>query len=257
MMQPKYAHVVRRNHIELDYSLLIGSIDQSKERVVAEEDSPSWLEIHLFPYRYALPFAEGKDVLEIGCGNGYGTALLAEVASEVVAFDLHEEPIEYARKRFARYGNIRFLVHDAGEPFPVPDAYFDLVFSSEAIEHIERWETTLDEICRVLRPGGLCILKTPNALFARKDNPFHRKVFTAAELEDALAARFDNVVLWGFGIGFSHSFDVRPSDAPTSARRFGEPVALCNEVVVRGWMRPVLYPDPEEGADLLALCRKR
>ena len=209
MAVPRYAHVVRQNLIELDYSLLIGQIDQSKERLVPEVDSASWLEIHLMPYRYAVPFAEDLEVLEVGCGVGYGAALLAEGASRVAAFDLHEEPIEYAKANYNK-SNLEFFVHSAGEAFPLPDASFDLVFSSEALEHVERWETMLDEVGRVLRPGGLCILKTPNALFARKDNPFHHKVFYSGELEEALAARFDNVVLWGFGIGFSHSFETRP-----------------------------------------------
>ena len=255
MVIPRYAHVVRQNLIELDYSLLIGQIDQSKERLVPEVDSASWLEIHLMPYRYAVPFVEGAEVLEVGCGNGYGAALLAGAAARVVAFDLHDEPVAYAMAHYAR-PNLEFFVGSAGEPFPLPDASFDLVFSSETLEHVERWERMLDEVGRVLRPGGLCILKTPNALFARRDNPFHHKVFYSGELESALAARFDNVVLWGFGIGFSHSFEVRPAGEQAAAARFGEPAMLCEEVVVRGWMRPVLYPDPDEGADLLALCKK-
>lgn len=178
---------------------LMGNLDITKERLDPDVDSKTWLDLHLSPYLYAAGFAEGMDVLDVGCSHGYGTAELAKTARRAVGFDLYPEVVERARSTY-KADNLFFLVHDANEPFPFADGSFDMVFSSEVIEHVREQELCVSEMARVLRPGGALILKTPNALSARKGNPFHTHEFLGDELEELLGRHFAAVRVSHFGL---------------------------------------------------------
>lgn len=96
-------------------------------------------------------------MLEIGCSAGYGTQLLAQYAREVTAVDIDAEAIEHA----ASSSNITFLLVD-GRELPFPDKFFDAVVSFEVIEHVKDPHRFLQEIKRVIKPGGIVILSTPD-----------------------------------------------------------------------------------------------
>ena len=99
-------------------------------------------------------------VLDAGCGTGRATAALARRHAEVVAFDIGEHLVARARRRCACrpvLGSIMSL--------PFPDAVFDVVCSTEVIEHVPHPSMAVKELARVLKPGGHLVLSTPNKLW--------------------------------------------------------------------------------------------
>jgi ubiquinone/menaquinone biosynthesis C-methylase UbiE len=103
--------------------------------------------------RLLVPLGD-RDVLEIGCGTGQSTRLLAGARS-LVALDFSEEMMARAR---AKVPSARFLLHDVREPWPLPDASVDLVTENLVLEHVEALGPVLGEMARVLRPGGAALL---------------------------------------------------------------------------------------------------
>lgn len=111
-----------------------------------------------------------RSALEIGCGNGFTSAMLSAVADKVVAFDLpgkaessHSLGIDVAGELFARLGiNNIDVVGGSAESLPFSDGSFDLVFSAYAIQYVKDKDKALNEIRRVLKPGGRAIMIMPN-----------------------------------------------------------------------------------------------
>jgi SAM-dependent methyltransferase len=146
-----------------------------------------WFRRHEIAYRYALPHVTGRRVLEVGCGEGYGTALLASAAAAVIGVDYDalttaHAAVTYPRARFVR-GNLAAL--------PVPTASVDVVATLQVIEHVWNHPEFVRQCRRVLRPGGLLLVTTPNRLtfspgLDQPVNPFHTKEFSAAELVELL-----------------------------------------------------------------------
>jgi SAM-dependent methyltransferase len=98
----------------------------------------------------------GKRVLEVGCGRGVGLEILLGLgATHVTGFDLDPKMVALAHARVAAYGeSVRVFVGDA-EAIDAPDASFEAVVDYGVIHHIPRWPRALDEIARVLKPGGV------------------------------------------------------------------------------------------------------
>ncbi|HXN49521.1 MAG TPA: methyltransferase domain-containing protein, partial [Bryobacteraceae bacterium] len=141
-----------------------------------------------------------KRVLDAGCGTGYGCAALAGQALSVTGLDIAPEAIAHAREHSAAPG-VEFL-EGSCSAMPLPDAAFDLVISFEVIEHLEDWNAFLLESRRVLAPGGIFLLSTPNrdyyaeARSVSGPNPFHVHEFTFDEFRAALGALFPHVHLF-------------------------------------------------------------
>lgn len=146
---------------------------------------------HLHRYHYAARFCAGKQVLDVACGEGYGSQILSKVAASVTGVDIAAETVEHAR---ARYGSdhLRFVEASAAL-LPLDDASVDVVVSFETIEHHEQHEEMLSEIRRVLRPGGLLVLSSPNKQYYTIEpgysNPYHVKELFRDELV-ALVGRY-------------------------------------------------------------------
>lgn len=115
---------------------------------------------HLHRYILACELARGRDVLDVACGEGYGSNLLAGVARSVVGVDIADSAVAHARAQYTRQ-NLRFVQGDCAL-LPLEDASVDLVVSFETIEHHDQHEAMLAEIDRVLRPGGSLIISSPN-----------------------------------------------------------------------------------------------
>jgi ubiquinone/menaquinone biosynthesis C-methylase UbiE len=132
-------------------------------------------------------------IIDIGCGTGYGSALLGEEC-EVVAIDNSNEAIKYANKHYSKKAN--FLTARATK-LPFEDSNFDIACSFEVIEHIRDTHKYLNEVLRVLKPGGKFILSTPNKLvYAAGDklkSPYHVKEYEAEELFQLLNKYFKTV----------------------------------------------------------------
>src|SRR3989344_1022167 len=109
-----------------------------------------------------LDVKKGDKVLEIGCGEGYYTKKILEITSDVTAIDISEKFLEKAKKY------TRAKAHDyvccPAEKIPFPDNSFDKVLMSEVIEHLLDWRDGVREIHRVLKPGGIVVISTPNKL---------------------------------------------------------------------------------------------
>ena len=173
------------------------------ERVIPELVDADLLNEHLARYRFARRFVAGLGesarVLDAGCGTGYGTAELAGAAS-VTGTDIAAEAVEHAR---SRYGSERVrFIQATCETLPFRDAAFDLVVAFEVIEHLDRWQLLLSEAKRLLKPGGILLVSTPNRDYyaesrgASGPNPFHRHEFDYAEFEAALGALYPHVRIW-------------------------------------------------------------
>jgi SAM-dependent methyltransferase len=139
---------------------------------------------HLARYQFAAGLAQGGHVLDIACGSGYGSDLLARVAGSVIAADITKEQVRYASMVYGG-PNLRFLQCDATR-LPFRSGQFDLVVSFETIEHVVDYRAYLAECRRVLRPGGRFLCSTPNKLLhsrwgAVPTNPFHVHEFEGEE----------------------------------------------------------------------------
>ena len=152
---------------------------------------------HLHRYAMARDAVAGKDVLDIACGEGYGSALLAQSAKSVVGVDVDPKAVAHAEAKYGG-GNARFL-HGECVAIPVGDASVDVLVSFETIEHISEHEVFLSEIRRVLRPGGLVLISTPERenydTTQTTANPFHVREMSGEEFNTLLKSRFANVAL--------------------------------------------------------------
>src|SRR4029077_15979539 len=133
-----------------------------EERFYPNGFMPPWVRYqHLERYRWAAEFVAGKRVLDVACGTGYGTALLAKAgAAQVDGFDCSTEAVAFAKHSWP-LPNVRFAVATANR-LPLPDASYDIYVSFETIEHVNDDDALLTEAIRVLRPGGLLLVSTPN-----------------------------------------------------------------------------------------------
>ena len=156
---------------------------------------------HLFPYTYALErLAEDSEVLDFGCGEGYGTALLSTRARKAIGVDVEPEALERARSRYRRQ-NLDFL-ECAPSRLPFQAARFDAVTSCQVLEHVADDHGFVSEAARVLKPGGFFLLTTPNRLTRLGPgeepwNLYHLREYEPAGLERLLSRVFKTVQLMG------------------------------------------------------------
>ena len=148
-------------------------------------------ENHLKVYKFLQQFIVGKELLEIGFGTGYGTALLAETAKHVEAIDYSAQALHFAQSRYKR-SNIRFQQMNA-EQLNFGNHTFDVALSSEVFEHLQGHETHVSEVARVLRRDGLCFIATPDPAKSKGHNEFHTKEFPPEEMRDLMLKFFSQV----------------------------------------------------------------
>lgn len=168
----------------------------SGERAMPEEMAGRLMESeHRARYAWAGQLAEGREVLDAGCGSGYGTEILAAAgAQRVVGIDISDDAIEYARSSFAA-PSIEF--RQAGlHQMPFEDGTFDLAACFEVIEHVDRQQHAIGELRRVLRPEGILAISSPNRNVYLAGNPHHTHEFVPEELAQVLASEFSEVRLY-------------------------------------------------------------
>jgi len=163
-------------------------------RVIPETAPTAQLNMALARYEFAKSYAEGKAVLDLGCGDGYGAAYLSSVAHSVIGVDISREAIEHARFKYQRH-NLAYEVMDCYS-LTFPDEFFDLVCSFEVIEHVDSCDKYLSEIHRVLKRNGFVLISTPNKdTSAYSYSEHHLQHFNTLELEKLLKQHFGAVTL--------------------------------------------------------------
>jgi ubiquinone/menaquinone biosynthesis C-methylase UbiE len=156
---------------------------------------------HLFAYEAVKKFIPKKSsVIEVGCGEGYGTNYLSHNVQHIVGLDINEDVIQHASRKY-RSSKCSFKFYD-GVNIPYDDSTFDVVVSFQVIEHVQDDKNFLMEIQRVLKTGGTCLLTTPNRIHRVKSdkkpwNRFHIREYYPDELEAILKTVFSEVHIWG------------------------------------------------------------
>ncbi|KMZ13932.1 Methyltransferase [Candidatus Burkholderia humilis] len=168
------------------------------ERYLPDVQGPIQYE-HFHRYLFALPLCADKDVLDIASGEGYGTALLANAAKSVVGVDIDEQAVTAARQRYIGE-RLRFEVGSATH-IPLADASVDVVTSFETLEHFVEHEAFVREVARVLCPGGLLVISTPNhPVYSPPGsvlNDYHVRELDRSEFADLLGTVFSHVAIFG------------------------------------------------------------
>jgi len=165
---------------------------------ITSESIPSDNPIHqrlLKAYVLAADHVHG-DVLEVGCGEGRGIDLILPKAKSYTALDKIEPIIASLQKKYPS-GN--FISGNIPPFSKLKDNSFDRIFSFQVIEHIENDRLFLKEIHRVLRPGGVAFLTTPNRPMSLSRNPWHVREYTAKELTALAREFFQEVEMKGIG----------------------------------------------------------
>lgn len=194
------------------------------ERVVPGEVDPDLFNEHFSRYAFARRYAAQKQVLDLGCGTGYGAAALAEVADQVTGIDFSGEAVGYAREHFAR-PNLTFEVAHAGEP---GHGTFGLITAFEVIEHLEDWRGLLTAARAQLAEDGVFIVSTPNKpIYAEArgttgSNPFHVHEFEFDEFQTAVKEAFPHVSMFvqshSAGIMFAHVDTPQSTEIETASQ---------------------------------------
>ena len=168
-----------------------------------------WYRRHLVVYEWIADRCAGLDVVDLACGEGYGSDVLARRAETVVGVDANPEAHEHARLRYRRPG-LRF-VRELIEVFAEP---CDAVVFLQTIEHVQDPAAVLGHIRTLLRPGGTAYVSTPNVLTlappgaAKSDNPWHLREYRAEELRALCEGAFEHVEL----LGLFHARKLRAHD---------------------------------------------
>lgn len=167
------------------------------ERIDPEHEPPGVVAHHTKKYKFADAEFGAGFILDVGCGVGYGAALLSRHGRRIIGVDLAPEALAVATARYSLDG-VAFLQAN-GEQLPFRDGVFDGVTCFETIEHLRNPELHLAETARILKPDGVYIISTPRPGMGGAPglNPHHYNEFGADTLLSLLDPYFAEVVLLG------------------------------------------------------------
>lgn len=181
-------------------------LEPTGERMIMDEykSSPEDYVIyllHIATYRFAETYTRGKRVLDFGCGSGYGSAAVAQSALSVTGVDVADDAVAYAQSHFSR-PNLDYQKVDPRQPLPFEDGSFDTVLSFQVFEHVSDTQRYLAEIRRVLVPGGVLVLVTPDRStrllpYQKPWNRWHLHEYGKQELTDVISPMFDSLEVLG------------------------------------------------------------
>jgi SAM-dependent methyltransferase len=190
---------VAREYVQLDQPAGVPPLALTGERTLPDVPEENyWFRRHLAVYEWIATRTVGERVVDMACGEGYGSDLLARAAASVVGVDANPEAHEHARLRYVR-PNLRFE-RDLVESFAEP---CDAVVFLQTVEHVRDPGAILDHFSSMLAPGGAAYLSTPNLLTLappgaeKSGNPWHVREYRAAEFRALCEAHFERVELLG------------------------------------------------------------
>jgi 2-polyprenyl-3-methyl-5-hydroxy-6-metoxy-1,4-benzoquinol methylase len=175
-------------------------IDNTGERILLEKETPLMIARHFCAYKYAQDFVSGKEVLDIGCGEGYGSDFLAGYALSVLGIDYDAAVIDYAKDKYQKPG-LSFSVLDIKNLAGL-GRKFDVICSFQNIEHIRDTDKLLKDISGLLKDDGVFICSTCNIKDASPNskvpfNKFHVKEYSYNEFKEMLEPVFNSVGISG------------------------------------------------------------
>lgn len=176
------------------------------ERLEFDKEEYSAIEaaIHLNRYFLAKFCCNGKVVLDVACGEGYGSYLLSKWgAKEVIGIDVSVKAISKANRMF-KLDNINFEISNAEKMTNLPNSFFDLIVSFETIEHLQNPKKFLNEILRVAKRNAIIIITCPNDYFyypnGTSNNKYHLKKYNFKEFKDFTKQVLGNNVEYLLGV---------------------------------------------------------
>lgn len=152
---------------------------------------------HLHRYAFAKNFIENKIVLDIACGEGYGSFLMSKIAKNVIGVDISKNAIDEANNKYKQI-NLNYILGST-DHIPVEDGSIDVFISFETIEHHNRHIEMYNEIKRVLKPNGILIISSPDRQYyneLQKNNIFHIKELYLEEFEKLNYSYFKHVNIY-------------------------------------------------------------
>jgi len=202
--------------------------------------------IHFARYSIATPYVKNKRVLDIACGEGYGSFLLKQAgAAEVFGVDVFEDAVSRASASFGGPG-IQFIAADATaieEKFPAE--HFDVIVSLETIEHIKNPAAYLESLKRVAKKDAVIIISCPNDHWYfpedHQSNPYHLRKYRIEEFQELACSVLGDNVDWSIGtavMGFgSTSLEIETDykTVPDSWMKFDE---IQGAYIVNGGEKP-------------------
>lgn len=159
------------------------------ERVSLEMADNYVFQRSLLAYHTAAKVVKG-DILEIGTGSGYGVEILAPKATRYISVD------KKLPKNILQLDNVEYYDMTV-PPIEFENGMFNAVVSFQVIEHIKEDLEFVREVARVLRPGGMFVVSTPNAPMSLTRNPWHVREYNADELRNILECHFSEVRAYG------------------------------------------------------------
>lgn len=187
-------------------------IANTGERILLEKETPLMIARHFCAYKFAKGFVSGREVLDIGCGEGYGSDFLAGYAKSVLGIDYDQTVIDYAKDKYQRSG-LGFSVLDI-KNLDSLGRKFDVICSFQNIEHIQDTGKLLEDISGLLNDNGVFICSTCNIKDASPDskvpfNKFHVKEYSVSEFRDLLERHFSRVEMLGLKRSIALKFNRR------------------------------------------------
>jgi len=223
----------------------MSDLEFTGERLVPDI-SPADLEAeHRARYEFATRFIEGRKILDVGCGAGYGSYMMSTKAGSVTGIDIDQKAVEFAKKNY-EHERVSFVNGDV-RSLPFGDDEFSMCVCFEVIEHIKEPDKLLSEVSRVLGSKddkgdpGLFIVSTPNGgvKVSSKPNPFHVKEFSLGEFRALLNGYFPaelwtidiygqfvrgknysamNVMLKNVYLSFKGMLGIKPAEKPSGSQ---------------------------------------
>jgi len=177
------------------YGKISGKEGKLEERIVPHiEERINYL-FHLTRYYFSLPYLRNKDVVDIGCGTGYGDFIISGEAKRVIGIDNSKEAIDFAKEHYKKE-NVEFYQMDWKEIKNLKEK-FDVVISFEFIEHIKEQKEFLELIKEILKDDSIAIISTPNKSTSSGNNIYHYKELNPVEFEDLISKYFKNYRIYG------------------------------------------------------------
>ncbi len=183
----------------------------------------------LAAYQFITPRVVGKAVLDVACGEGYGTAVLGKVAAKSVGIDQDRATIAAARQKYATPG-VSFRLGSLFSLPTMPEGPFDVVCCLQTIEHVQDHDAFIKALQSQTKPGGTIVVSTPNRRQFPTFNPYHVHELDLAEVTALFARHFEKFQIFGvFG-------DQAVLNYRMSKQRIGHLVLALDFLHLRTWL---------------------